>query len=87
MGDVHQVMCVLAKLVVYDEEDEGQSEAEAAHGDVRNAQERVAASEPWGVGQDNAFAALERRHRITWHPAAAKESTRMLYYYNSAPTQ
>lgn len=49
LGYVHQVMCVLAKLVVYDQEDEGQREAEAAHGDVGDAEERVAAAQPRGV--------------------------------------
>lgn len=46
LGYVHQVVCVLAELVVYDEEDEGQREAEAAHGDVGDAEERVAAAQP-----------------------------------------
>lgn len=75
LGYVHQVVCVLSKLVVDDEEDEGQRQTQAPHGDVGDAQEGVSAAQPRRVGQDDALAALERQHGIAWATGAQEKGS------------
>lgn len=65
VGDLGAVVAV-AVFVVDDEEDDAQQEADGAHGDVGDSQERVLSSHPGDGAQDHPLPALEAPHRIIW---------------------
>lgn len=52
--------------MVDDEQDDAQEEADRAHGDVGDAQERVLASHPGDGAQDHPLPAIEAANRIIW---------------------
>ena len=52
--------------MVDDEQHDAQEEADGAHGDVGDAQERVLASHPGDGAQDHALLALEAADGIIW---------------------
>ena len=65
VGDVGAVVAV-SILVVNDEQDDAQEEADGAHGDVGDAQERVLAPHPGDGAQDHPLPALEAADGIIW---------------------
>ena len=59
-------VAAVATLVVDDEQDDAQEEADGAHGDVGDAQERVLASHPGDGAQDHPLPAIEAADGIIW---------------------
>ncbi len=57
-------VAAVAAFVVDDEQDDAQEEADGAHGDVGDAQERVLASHPGDGAQDHPLPALKAADRI-----------------------
>lgn len=60
------VVAAIAAFVVDDEQDDAQEEADGAHGDVGDAQERVFASHPGDGAQDHPLPALKAADGIIW---------------------
>lgn len=56
----------VATFVVDDQQDDAQEEADCAHGDVGDAQERVLASHPGDGAQDHPLPAVEAANRVIW---------------------
>lgn len=56
----------VAAFVVDDQQDDAQEEADRAHGDVGDAQERVLASHPGDGAQDHPLPALKAANGIIW---------------------
>lgn len=54
----------VATFVVDDQQDDAQEEADCAHGDVGDAQERVLASHPGDGAQDHPLPAVEAANRV-----------------------
>lgn len=50
--------------MVDEEQDDSQEEADGAHGDVGDAQERVLPSHPGDGAEDHALSPIEAAHRI-----------------------
>lgn len=63
VGNVGAVVAV-SVFVVDEEQDDSEEEADRAHGDVGDAQERVLPSHPRDGAEDHALAAIEAAHRI-----------------------
>lgn len=59
-------VAAVATLVMDDEQDHTQEEADGAHSDVGDAQEGVLASHPGDGAQDHPLPALEAAHGIIW---------------------
>ena len=65
VGDVSAVVAIPV-FVVDDEQNDAQEEADGAHGDVGDAQERVLSSHPGDGAQDHSLPAFEAANRIIW---------------------
>lgn len=63
--DVGAVVAV-AKFVVNNQQDDAQEEADGAHSDVSDAQERVLSSHPGDGAEDHPLPALEAADGIIW---------------------
>lgn len=63
VGNVRAVVAV-SIFVVDEEQDDSKEEADGAHGDVGDAQERVLPSHPRDGAEDHALSAVEATHGI-----------------------
>lgn len=68
--------------MVDDQQDDAQEEADRAHGDVCDAQERVLASHPGDGAKDHPLTALKAENGIIWVQQFKVETVKSVYRSN-----